>query len=90
MQDLQICGEAGPGHWTEELHSGQTAAVQEAGEAAPPQGQLPPKALVTSSHLVEKWHAKDPHSVHNEEEKGRFLAGTESKEVWPHNLVGSL
>lgn len=86
---LLTFGEAGPGHWRHGLRSGQTAVVQEAGEVALPQGQPPPETLVASSHLVEKWHGKGPHSAHNEEEKGPFQAGTESKGVWPHNLVGS-
>lgn len=90
MGVLEIFGEDGLGHG---LHLGQTAGVQEVkglGARALKEQGLPKAPMAASSGLVEKLHGTDPHSVHNEGEKGPFQAGTENTGVSPHNLVGSL
>lgn len=89
MEVLEIFGEDGLGHG---LRLGHTVGVQEVKGlgATALKAQGLPMALMASSCLVEKLHGTDPHSVHNEGEKGPFQAGTENTGVLPHNLVGSL
>lgn len=87
MEGLKIFGENDLRH---ELHSGLSYGVQEVMDkkTPSPQGQQCPGSLLASSYLVEL-HEKDRRSAHNEVERGLFLAGTENRVVWPHNLVDS-
>lgn len=78
MKGLEIFGK---NDWRPELHSGQTDGIQEVQgqEATSSQEWQPLEVLLASSYLVEKLHARDHHSAHNEVEKGLFQAGTGSR-----------
>lgn len=88
MKGLEIFGKD---DWRPELHSGQIDGIQEVQgqEATSSQEWQPREVLLASSYLVEKLHARDHHSAHNEVEKGLFQAGTGNRGVWPHTLVDS-